>query len=211
MRSHRTIPAPVTRGAPNGPLRTGIVVDNTISRYGYTPLHVASKRGRTAALLSLLAAGADLNSLNNEDITPLHEAVYHDNPGSIRLLLAAGAEPNRIDEYGSTPLYMVAMFERPASMFGLLLDAGADPNIAGGGDGTTALSWAVTSDNLDALDAVALLLQHGAGIDLKDDDGDTACGTVLDLALARGNTAMLALLQPPAPGDARLSPPSLPD
>ena len=121
MPAHRIIPAPVTRDALNGPLQAGREVDNSISLFGYTPLHVAAGRGGVAALRSLLAAGADLNSLDNEDTTPLHEAVYHDKADCVRWLLAAGADPNRINAYGNTPLYMVGMYKRRASMFGVFL------------------------------------------------------------------------------------------
>ena len=46
-------------------------------RWDNTPLHTASARGHTAALLALLEAGAQIDNKNEDEQTPLHIAAKH--------------------------------------------------------------------------------------------------------------------------------------
>jgi hypothetical protein len=63
----------------------------------------------------------------------------------------------------------------------LLVDAGADPNAAIGGDGETPLHWAASSDDVDVADA---LIDAGAGLEAR--GGSIVGGTPLDNAVGYG-------------------------
>jgi uncharacterized protein len=63
----------------------------------------------------------------------------------------------------------------------LLVDAGADPDAAIGGDGETPLHWAASSDDVDVADA---LLDAGAGLEPM--GGSIVGGTPLDNAVGYG-------------------------
>jgi ankyrin repeat protein len=63
----------------------------------------------------------------------------------------------------------------------LLVDAGADPDAAFGGDGDTPLHWAASNDDVDVADALL-----DAGADLERTGGSIAGGTPLDNAVGYG-------------------------
>lgn len=82
--------------------------------YGRTALH-ASMRPDTAKIL--IAAGGDVNSIDNRDGSPLFRAAYF-SAETTALLLGAGADPNLSFDRGRT-----AMFEAV-----LMLDEGRGPD-----------------------------------------------------------------------------------
>src|SRR5436305_13325597 len=87
---------------------------------------------------------------------------------------------NDRDSVGANPLMHAAFEGNPASMK-LLLEAGADPNLANY-RGATALLWAA-----DDLAKVRLLVDHGAKPDVRTSEGTTP---LLAGALSRGCTAV---------------------
>src|SRR5438270_837697 len=91
---------------------------------------------------------------------------------------------NDRDSVGATPLMHAAFEGSPASMK-LLLEAGADPNLANY-RGATALLWAV-----DDLAKVRLLVDHGAKPDVRTSEGTTP---LLAGAMFRGCTPVLRAL-----------------
>jgi ankyrin repeat protein len=86
--------------------------------YGNTPLKIASVQGDTTLVEALLAAGADVNARNEDDMTALHYAVSQGHPDVVRVLMLAGADPNRLDRYERSPLD----YADTAEMRALLLD-----------------------------------------------------------------------------------------
>ena len=58
---------------------------------GTTPLHIASFRGDTAVLRTLLEAGADPNAVGEHGSTPLHAALEQKYLQVARILIAAGS------------------------------------------------------------------------------------------------------------------------
>lgn len=159
-----------------GCLESGTAVD-VRDELGRTALAgMASTLGCCAdfenVLPELLAAGADVNSLDNSGRTPLQLALGMSPrvdasvlAGVTSALLGAGADPNARDAQGGTLLHTAPSWAVP-----LLASAGADPNsrnIAG----ETPLHIALRRG--DHLKVVALL-QHGADPTARDNEGIAA-------------------------------------
>jgi ankyrin repeat protein len=152
---------------------------------------------------SLLAAGADINEPTPEGMTPLMIAIDNASFDTARVLLDAGANPHYWDWYGRTALYVatdMSSFRGRAPHPGassetsatdikrLLLETGVNANpqlnmhrpSRGGNNGrftdellntgtTPLLRAAIGAD----VEAVRLLLEHGALVDLPSVHGIT--------------------------------------
>jgi hypothetical protein len=59
---------------------------------GYTPLHMAAALGYPETVACYIAAGADVNVLDEDRATPLHEAAKHSGAATVEVLLGAGAD-----------------------------------------------------------------------------------------------------------------------
>lgn len=111
---------------------------------GMSPLQYAARDGRLDIAQALVAAGADVNSREANDITPLLTAISNNHVEMATFLIEHGADVNVSDWYGRTPLWSAvetrnmdvdnASFENGidrAPFVGLikdLLDHGANPN-----------------------------------------------------------------------------------
>jgi ankyrin repeat protein len=170
---------------------------------GLTVLLYAARSGCTRCVRSLLAAGADIDKPTPEGMTPLMIAIDNASYDTARVLLDAGANPHFWDWYGRTALYVAvdmssfrgraphptASSETSATdLARLLLEAGVNPNAqlnmhrpSRGGNigrfadellttGTTPLLRAAIGADVDA---VRLLLEHGALVDLPNVHGVT--------------------------------------
>ena len=116
-----------------------VVVLTGCGREPETPLVQAARKGDTASLRALLAAGADANRADagGNHWTPLMHAVHKGQAEAARLLLEAGADVDRHTEDGVTALIMAAAYGN-ADIVRMLLERGADPRARAGG-GITAL------------------------------------------------------------------------
>src|SRR4051812_5563091 len=108
--------------------------------------------------------------------------------GDRAAFLAAVGDNPKLSELrgpnGATPLMAAALYGDSA-LVEALLDKGARPNVADDA-GATPLMWALTD-----LDKTRLLVEHGADVNARSDDGRTP---VLIAASVRGNRDVVSLL-----------------
>jgi hypothetical protein len=87
----------------------------------------AARDGDMEALKMHIRAGADVNSVSDDDGShPLALACIAGQEAAVRYLLKQGAEVNASDHDGDTALHLAAFFGR-LEVANVLLDAGADP------------------------------------------------------------------------------------
>jgi ankyrin len=159
-----------------------------------TPLHWASYNGRVAITRVLLDSGAATNPKDIQGGTPLHsvaEGIYlYSKDDGIRvaqLLLEHGADVNALDENNITPLHSACYFGR-VEIARVLLDGGATTNTKY--QGRTPMHAAAESGDYNDVLVAQLLLEHGADVDVLDDDNQTP----LHLASFFGRVEMVLVL-----------------
>lgn len=74
----------------------------TRNPFANQPLHAAAAGRHVGICRLLLAAGADVNSMQHGGFTPLHEAAQHGDDEMVELFLSAGADPSAVAD-GGTP------------------------------------------------------------------------------------------------------------
>ncbi|KAK3395038.1 ankyrin repeat-containing domain protein [Podospora didyma] len=145
------------------------------SMTGLSPLHLASMRGDLATVKLLLRAGASIDLKSSSQATPLHQACKFGHYQVARHLLSAGAQVNALKTNRQIPLYCASTLppnphNSGARIARLLLQHGADVN-SESICGIRPLATAAAAGNA----ATALvLLEHGAHLDHRDWEGDTA-------------------------------------
>ncbi len=137
---------------------------------GYRPLSMAIADSRYDAAKALIEHGADINAASGEDgLTPLIVAAAQTGPaegarfvpGSTRpidiakMLVDGGADVNAQAKNGMTALMVAATHNSPP-MIGLLMDAGADPDLKNS-LGQTATDVAKINGNEEAGQAIKVL------------------------------------------------------
>lgn len=143
--------------------------------------------GRKVQIVNkLLAKGANVNHLDKYDQTVLHRAVeYIDIPFADLLVRDTPIDINQQSVYGETTLEIATdnltvrtTHEDYLNFLALLLQHGADPNIAVYEYGTTPLHHAILKNDVDA---VKLLLNFGADANLRQGDGIAPIDTAMNL------------------------------
>ena len=130
---------------------------------GVTPLQFALMSQNLDGMRALLDAGADPNRPGLGGSTAMHLAAIADDPRYLRLLLEHGGDANaRHGQTQATPL-AGATGPRTDAQLRMLLDAGADPNLADR-TGNTPLHQAAM---INAGEHVLLLLEKGASPNAK--------------------------------------------
>ncbi|EPS39642.1 hypothetical protein H072_6585 [Dactylellina haptotyla CBS 200.50] len=132
-------------------------------------LHVASAIGFAELVTALIKNGheAERDTRDSLENTPLHLAAYFGRPNIAEVLLNSGAKVDDGQEEGDqTPLAMAA-FKGHCRVMIKLLNRGANPNALA--EGRPVINEAIVSGNLEA---VRLLVEHGALLTHDDDDDD---------------------------------------
>ncbi len=175
-------------------------VNHIEKSHNRTALHAAAHFNYAEIASLLIKSGADLNSrstINDAGETPLHWAARRGNSDAIEILVNAGANLDiQTTDQGLTPL-MRALESDSNSVFietiTSLLEGGTDPNVQDI-NGNTALHYAV---RFGRDYAISLLIEHGATLDLQNNDNQTA----YDIAIAKDNRTAIQMLQEGSTGE----------
>lgn len=158
-------------------------------------LHLAAKQGHGALIDLLLASGALVNELDGRGHTPLQYAAHKGHIAAIRKLVEQGADINihrdHADKLAPLQEAYTVYKDKPAhwEVFTLLLDKGADPDIADK-HRRTLLHWAA-EDGQEAV--VRRLVSKGANITCRDVNNETAAA----IAARKGHGAIQQFLNDP--------------
>ena len=132
--------------------------------------------------------GADVNYVGKDNITPLFATLSSLNLQGFKRLLEHGADPNIATSKGDSVIWLVAMggdtSQETLPMLDLCLQHGADPNWVFHKkyqepnhthfDDGRPLIIALIMHNELAIEALKLLLNAGADINIKDENGNNA-------------------------------------
>ena len=136
---------------------------------GSTALHWATHHDAIETMDLLVAAGANVNAVNDYGVMPLHLAATNGSAGAVERLVKAGANANASLPTGETVL-MTAARTGKADAVAALLSRGADPNGKQASRGQTALMWAAAEGHPEV---VRLLLEKGADLKARSTSGFT--------------------------------------
>jgi ankyrin repeat protein len=161
--------------------------------YDSSALHEAVRAEDLELVESLLASGADPNSLDQDGFAPLENATWKGCLALVNLLLKNGADPNQLTSLNASYLHIAAM-KHDVELAKVLIENGADINATTTicNIGYTPLDLAV---HLDYVAVVQLLLENGANPSMAKDGLET-----LHWAAERGHLDILHLLLESEPG-----------
>ncbi len=161
---------------------------------GQTALMWAAAEGHTPVVDALIEMGAAVNARSKGGFTPLLFAVRQGSVGAVRRLLAANANPNDVaraeatssnstarTSVETTSALALAVINAHFEVAGVLLKAGADPNVADArGSVLHALAWMrrpgvsagnqvppPQTGNLASIDLARMLLERGANPNVR--------------------------------------------
>jgi cytohesin len=150
------------------------VVELLLAKGAKVPaLHLAAYLGDVEKVKRALQDGADINSQADDGGTALHAAACSGRKDIVQLLISRGAKVDPKDASGLTPLYY-ATTHNTEEIVDLLVAKGADvdaTNETEDGYGHALLHYAIAQD--DSKDAIKLLINKGANVNVRDWDGFT--------------------------------------
>ncbi|WGT65868.1 ankyrin repeat domain-containing protein [Variovorax paradoxus] len=161
---------------------------------GRTPLHVATHARQREAVKLLAKAGAKLDALEDDRYDAVTIASVADDVPTLALLLSLGASAKQVtSRYDGTALIAAAHLGHD-EVVRQLIAAGAPLDHVNNLHWTAAIEAVVLGDGgLRHQRTLAALVDAGANLQLADRQGNTP----LQLAKARGYTAMVKLLEAP--------------
>jgi ankyrin repeat protein len=128
-------------------------------------------------ILSLCVCGQAFAITPQEANSNMVECIMNDNAKGVKRMLSMGADVNFTDSKGSTPLHH-AVLSGSNEVVQLLLENGANVNVAEYINGDTPLTLAAAKDNIEAYE---MLVKAGADVNVKNDKNQTV------LMIARAN------------------------
>jgi hypothetical protein len=172
-------------------LADGADVDGRDER-GRTALLVATWADQAGAVRALLAAGADVDLQDDQRDNPFLVAGAEGRLAILPLLVAAGADPAITNRYGGVAVIPASERGHVETVRYLLTETTVDVNHVNRLGWTALLEAILLSDGGPRhQEIVALLIEHGADVDLADGDGVRP----LAHARARGQIEIAALLE----------------
>jgi ankyrin repeat protein len=108
-------------------IRAGAKID-AVTRYGVTPMYLASVNGNAAMIDAILRAGVSAKSANSGGETALMTTVRTGKLDAVKLLLDRGADVNAKESVRGQTALMWAVLENHPDVVKLLLARGADVN-----------------------------------------------------------------------------------
>ena len=163
-------------------------------------IHEAAAIGQIERVIELLDEDPRrLNAYSLEGFTPLCLSAHYGHLETTRFLLQRGADVNAVARHPLqvTPLH-AALFGRQVETARLLIDHAADVNARRGGSGWPRAGWTALhyAAGYGFLDLIEPLLERGAAVDAKDDEGRTPVEVAIEekhheaaeLLLRRGAT-----------------------
>ncbi|KAL6468508.1 hypothetical protein MHYP_G00220320 [Metynnis hypsauchen] len=148
----------------------GAVVDQLGGDLNSTPLHWAIRQGHLQMVIQLLRYGADPTLADGEGYRGLHLAVLFQHMPIAAYLMAKGQEVDVPDSNGQTPLMLAAQKIIGPEPTNFLLKCNASVNAVDKVNRNSPLHCAVLAGNVDA---VHILLEAGASVDLQNANGHT--------------------------------------
>ena len=158
--------------------------------YGAHAVQAASiadlaRRQQWSELKRELQSGAEVNAAHPDGTCALHWAVWHESEQTVAELINAEATVDPMNRYGVTPLWLACQ-NGNAAIAEMLLESGADANIALDG-GETALMTAARTGDATVVD---LLIAAGADVHSRERNDQTA----IMWAAAQGNAEVVRRL-----------------
>ena len=160
---------------------------NPMDKDNKSPLMIACLNGNVDAIHILVNAGADPNIQGTKGTTLIHHAVAGGcNKETLQAIINHGSNVNATAEDCLTPL-MFACHEGNVEALNVLLNAGADPNMADSNGGTLIHLSVVRGCSKETLQTI---IDHGADVNATDNNNLTT----LMLACQKGNDEIINLL-----------------
>lgn len=152
----------------------GVDPETTYEKEGWSTLHIASQRNHVDVARALLEAGTSVDPEDKRKAKPLQWALRHKYIELAELLIQHGASIDVRWRDGYAFINHEAKDGKNGTLR-FMLEQGADPNTRDHryGSGTTPLHCAARHDRLNA---ATILLEFGADINAKTEDGITPLG-----------------------------------
>jgi ankyrin repeat protein len=166
-----------------------------VSNKQWSALHHAAKYSSAKICEILIDNGCNVNGITQTHDTPLICCNNRTDSESLKiakLLIERGADLEAKTKHGATALHFACLHGRD-DLVQILVDSKADVN-AQANNGATALMWA-GQNRLFGEKIIPILMQTGADVTLKDEDGSSALGH----AFSWGGGKMLKALAPFVP------------
>ncbi|KAG7473689.1 hypothetical protein MATL_G00098490 [Megalops atlanticus] len=148
----------------------GAIVDQLGGDLNSTPLHWAIRQGHLSMVIQLLRYGADPSLADGEGFRSLHLAVLFQHMPIVAYLMAKGQEVDSPDLNGQTALMLAAQKIIGPEPTNFLIKCNASVNTVDKVNRNSPLHCAVLAGNVDA---VHILLEAGASVDLQNAKGQT--------------------------------------